>query len=148
MNEFMIVPVLEHDNCPIVIVSQSGRDQDLALDFVWNRDHHGLRNTGMLLEPFLHFAGIDVLAAAYEHVIDTPDEIVEAARIAAHHVTGVVPAVPDPDRRLSRQIEITRGDGPAPDPQPALVLIWAPDQLEFGFRHGIADRKLRSEQAF
>ena len=48
----------------------------------------------MLLQHLLDLAGIDVLAAAHEHVVDPADEVEEAVLVAAEHVAGAVVAVP------------------------------------------------------
>src|SRR5580658_639353 len=63
------------------------------LDFIWNRDHAGLLHAGVALQHCFHFAGIDVLASAYEHVIGAPDKIEETVLITTENVAGYVVAI-------------------------------------------------------
>src|SRR5438105_4850230 len=68
-------------------------DRQLVLDVVGHRHDAGLGDVGMAAEKLLDLAGIDVLAAALEHVVGAADEEEEAILVAAHDVAGVVPAV-------------------------------------------------------
>ena len=73
-------------------------DRQLVLDLVGHRHDADLRHVGVPAQQLLDFAGIDVLAAALEHVVGAADEEDEAVVVAAHHVAGIVPAV---DQALS-----------------------------------------------
>jgi hypothetical protein len=55
---------------------------------------------------FLYLARKDVLTARDEHVVGAANEKIEAIGVAAHHVIGVVPAVPNRAHRLLRQVEV------------------------------------------
>src|SRR5258708_19017852 len=68
-------------------------DRQLVLDLVGHRHDADLGHVGMLAQQLLDLAGIDVLAAALEHVVGTADEEHEAVLVAPHHVARVVPAV-------------------------------------------------------
>src|SRR5262245_29402163 len=48
---------------------------------------------GMAEQKLLDLAGIDVLAAAYDHVLDAPDDVAIAFRVDGGEVAGVHPAL-------------------------------------------------------
>src|SRR3984957_3063548 len=63
------------------------------LDFIWNRHDAGLLNARVALQHSFHFARVDVLTAAYEHVVGAPHKIEEPVLITAENVAGYVVAV-------------------------------------------------------
>jgi hypothetical protein len=65
----------------------------VALQLVGHGDDGRLMDAGMALQHLLDLAGIDVLAAAHEHVVGAADEEEEAVLVAAEHVAGAVEAV-------------------------------------------------------
>ena len=69
------------------------RHYDLAEPRVGNADHLHLADLGMRVEKLLHFARIDVFAAADDHVARAAGDV--DASVFAHHaqVAGVQPAV-------------------------------------------------------
>src|ERR1700680_4433859 len=65
---------------------ESGRF--LSFDFVGDRHDAGLWDRRMPFQHFLYLARVDVLAAAYKHVIHAAQKEIEALSIAAENVTG------------------------------------------------------------
>ena len=107
----------------------------------------GLMDAGMALQHLLDLAGIDVLAAAHEHVVGAADEVEEAVLVAAEHVAGAVVAVRR--HRLGRdlgQLVIVRHQRAALHLQHALVVVLDDlavahqAQLDLGMR--VAGRQL------
>ena len=101
-------------------------DRQLVLDLVGHRHDADLGHVGMPAQKLLDLAGIDVLAAALEHVVGAADEEDEAVLVAAHDVAGVVPAVDQALLRVGLAVEIARHQRRRADVQHALVGVSAP----------------------
>ncbi len=92
-----------------------------ALGIVRERRHRDVGHVGVLEREILHLLGVDVLAAADEHVVDSGDVIEEAVGIAAQDVAGAKPAVPIRSREKFRQVDVFAQHIRAADPAFALV---------------------------
>src|SRR5262249_24776643 len=107
------------------------RYRDFALDIVWIRYDGSLCDIRMTLEELLDLSRVDILSAADEHFIRAPDEIKESRGIAAHDVTGVVPAVLELLRSLPGEIQIALHDGRTAYLEGSLFRRPAGDQAPF-----------------
>src|SRR3984957_14664439 len=63
------------------------------LDFIWNRDNAGLLHARVALQDSLHVSGVDVLTAAYEHVVGAAHKIEETVPIMAENIARFVVAI-------------------------------------------------------
>src|SRR5207249_11639321 len=69
----------------------------LAVLLGGNADHLDVGDVGVRVEKLLHFARVDVLAAADDHVLDPADDVDVALLVHGGEVAGVHPA-----RRVDR----------------------------------------------
>ncbi len=67
---------------------------DLAPFLIRLADQRGILHTFVLAEDRLHFRGINILAAADDHVLEAADNVEISFLIHAGHVAGVEPAIP------------------------------------------------------
>src|SRR5260370_38914633 len=117
-------------------------DGDLASLLVRKRNHRRLLNLGMALQQFLHFARIDILARADEHIVGTTNEIVKPVVVAPHHVAAIIPAVDQRFGGLLRQIVIISHQRGIAHQKDTFVLR-AADELEILDVDRIAERERR-----
>ena len=99
----------------------------------------------MTLEHILDLEGIDVLAAAHEHVVGPAGEVVEAAAVAAHHVPGVVPAVAQLGAGHLGQVQVLGEHRRGAHLEHPFVARSA-NQSHFDIRQRIAERQERPRQ--
>src|SRR5262249_16500061 len=104
--------------------------------------------SGMALEQRLDLERKDVLTAAYEHVIAPPNEIIETFFVAAAYVAGVVPAITQAIRRLSRQVVIAKQHAGILHRKFTFTRVQAAHKLRLGSGIGHADRAGRTRLAF
>src|SRR5215471_18177527 len=102
----------------------------------------------MAEQEVLDFLGIDILAAATEHVVDAAAEVEEAILVLAEDVAGVQPSVGELGARNLRLVVITAADIGASDQQFAFVGVIAlgidRPQLDLGRGHAGAAARDRT----
>ncbi len=121
--------------------TRPGHDEghrQLVLDLVGHRHDADLRHVGMTAEKLLDLAGIDVLAAALEHVVGAADEEHEAVGVAAHDVAGIVPAIDQARLRIGFAVEVAAHQRWRSDVQHTLVRVRA-DKLQIDALARIAE---------
>src|ERR1700726_3771877 len=80
----------------------------LAPGVMGDAEHGALRYGGMLGHGVLDLGGIDVPAAADDHVLDAVDDVDEAVLIHASGIAGMDPAVAQRRRRLLGLVPIAQ----------------------------------------
>ena len=78
----------------------------LAVGGIGASDHGGLGDLRQLVDDDLDFPGIDVLAAADDHVLGPVDQDQVAVVVEVTDVAGVQPAVDDGLRGLLRSVQV------------------------------------------
>ena len=101
----------------------------------------------MPLQHLFDLAGVDVLAAAIEHVVGSTHEKVKSIRVAAHHIAGQVPAVAHPGRGRLRLIQITMGQRRGAQRKDAIVGGRAVDEFASDVGQRVAERQRRPRPA-
>src|ERR1700716_4362482 len=96
----------------------------------------------MAAQKLLDLAGIDVLAAALEHVVGAANEEHEAVLVAPHDVAGVVPAVDQAFPGVGLTVEVARHQRRRADVQHALAGV-AADELQIDALARVAERARR-----
>src|SRR5215831_4788224 len=89
------------------ILQHNERGNFFAVELIGNANRSGGRNGGMLIEDFVDFAWVDILAAANDHVTLTIDDEKESFPVPISNVTRMEPAVAKSARRCFRLLEIT-----------------------------------------
>ena len=96
--------------CIRVRIGHDVRDGDFPVDLVRRTYYGGFENLGMGGQCVLDLFGINVLAAADDHVFDAVDESEVAVLVEAAHVAGAQPTFDDCARGLLGSVEIAAHD--------------------------------------
>src|SRR5215471_11928710 len=102
----------------------------------------------MAEQEVLDFLGIDILAAATEHVVDAAAEVEEAILVLAEDVAGVQPSVGELGARDLRLVVIAAADVGTADQKLAFIGVVAlgidQPELDLGRRHAGAAARDRT----